>query len=88
MSWNQFIQKRQQFHEIFDAVAFLVTHSVEIRKFLSLSFYCKFLKNFRENNVLRALYSKIAFGMATFGNFRANLRKSDLFGLIEEGLDY
>ena len=51
MSWNQFIQKRQQFHEIFDAVAFLVTHSVEIRKFLSLSFYCKFLKNFRENNV-------------------------------------
>ena len=49
---------------------------------------CKFLKNFREINVLRALYSKIAFGMATFDNFRANLRKFDLFCLIEEGLDY
>ena len=26
--------------------------------------------------------------MAQFDKFRANLRKSDLFGLIEEGLDY
>ena len=63
-------------------------HSVEIRKFLSHSFFfCKVVKNFRENNVLRTLYNKMALGMAPFGIFGANLRKFDLFGLIEEGLD-
>ena len=63
-------------------------HSVEITKFLSHSFMWKLLKNFRENNVLKASYSKMALEMAQFSIFRANLRKFDPFGLIEEGLNY
>ena len=34
------------------------------------------------------LYSKMALEMAKFSTFGANLRKFNLHGLIEEGLDY
>ena len=43
---------------------------------------------FRETNALKAFYSKMALEMAVFCIFGANLRKFDLFGLLEEGLDY
>ena len=63
-------------------------HSVEIRKFLSQAFYEKNLKKFREINAVKELFSKMVLEMAQFNKFRANLRKINLFGLIEEGFDY
>ena len=46
------------------------------------------LKNFRENNAVMAFYSKMVLEIAQLIIFGANLRKFDLFGVIEEGLDY
>ena len=62
-------------------------HSVEIRKFLSQAFFAKNLEKFRENNAVKELLSKMVLEMAKFCIFRANSRKFDLFGVIEEGLD-
>ena len=39
----------------------MVYHSVEIRKFLSHYFFAKILKNFRENNAVKAVYSEMDF---------------------------
>ena len=66
----------------------LAYHSVEIRKFLSQAFFAKNLEKFRENNAVKELFSKMVLEMAQFNKFRANLRKINLFGLIEEGFDY
>ena len=61
---------------------------MEIRKFLSQAFFAKNLEKFRENNAVKELLSKMVLEMAQFRKFRANLRKFDLFGLVEEDLDY
>ena len=61
---------------------------MEFRKFLSHTFFCKNLENFRETNAVKVLFSKMTFKMAQFSLFGANLRNFDLFGLIEEGLGY
>ena len=50
-------------------------------------FFAKNLEKFRENKAVKELFSKMVLEMAQFDKFRANLRKSDLFGLIGEGLD-
>ena len=60
---------------------------MEIYEFLSHTFVSKFLEKFRENNALKAFYSKMVLEMAVFCIFGANLRKIDLFGLLEKGLD-
>ena len=51
-------------------------------------FFVKILKNFRETNAVKVLFSKMTFKMAQFSIFGANLRNFDLFDLIEEGLGY
>ena len=61
---------------------------MEIRKFLSQAFFAKNLKKFREINAVKELFSKMVLEMAQFNKFCANLRKINLFGLIEEGFDY
>ena len=63
-------------------------HSVENRKFLSQAFFAKIVEKFREINGVKELLSKMVLEMPQFRIFRANLRKFDLFGLIEKGLDY
>ena len=63
-------------------------HIVEFRKILSHTFFAKMLKNFRENNAVMAFYSKMVLEIAQLIIFGANLRKFDLFGLLEEGLDF
>ena len=89
---NFFLQKAQKGHfsEIPATKSWFCTVCTvwKFANFCLTVFFCKVVKNFRENNVLRTLYNKMALGMAPFGIFGANLRKFDLFGLIEEHLDY
>ena len=49
---------------------------MEIRKFLSQGFVAEILKNFREINAVKDLFSKMALEIVQFRIFRANVRKS------------
>ena len=51
-------------------------------------FFVKILKIFRENNTVKGIYIKMTLEMLKFSKFGANLRKFNLHGLIEKGLDY
>ena len=66
----------------------LLSHSVEIYEFLSHDNFANFFNFFRENNALKGLFSKMASANSIFDQVGANLRKFELLGLIEEGLDY
>ena len=61
---------------------------MENSKFLSQAFFAKIDEKFRENNGVKELLSKMVLEMPQCRIFRANLRKFDVFGLIEKGLDY
>ena len=61
---------------------------MEIHEFLSHDNFANFFNFFRENNALKGLFSKIASANSIFDQVGANLRKFELLGLIEEGLDY
>ena len=61
---------------------------MEFRKFLSHTFFVRILKNFRETNSVKVLFSKMTFEINPFSLSGANLRNFDLFDLIEEGLGY
>ena len=63
------------------------TQCGNLRNFVS-HFFPQISWKFRETNALKAFYSKMALEMAVFCIFGANLRKFDLFGLLEEGLDF
>ena len=79
---------------IFHVIKFINTMCTLDRTVWKFTNFCltvifsKALNRFRENNVLKALYSKMALGMAQFCMFRANMRKFDPFGLVVEDLDY
>ena len=63
---------------------------MEFCEILSHDISAKLFKFLRENNTLKALFSKMASAnsILVLDQVGANLRKFDQCGLIEEGLNY